>query len=502
VEAEARAAAPLAATALVTALYLAVAPATADLAAHDYRAWLFDTEGFAIWNANWYGGHHVPAYSVLFPPLGGLLGPRLAGALAAVAAVGVAAPLLRRAAETERRGDLAVLLFAAGVLASLWIGRMPFVLGVAVGAAAWAAAARADRARQQAGPLGLTRWRAGAAALALACGLASPLTGLFLAMLAVARRDLWLVVPAVGGPLLLTLLFPEGGHERFVATAFWPMFGLSLAGALLLGGRLRVVAALNVALLAAAFVIDTAIGQNAMRLAATLGPAALALGARPVRPALVVGAALLYLQWLPAVRAVAEADGDPSVQATFHEEAARYLEPRLKPGERVEVVFTRNHWEASHLAKRFPLARGWERQLDVKVNPLFYDGRLTPGRYLRWLAESGVSYVALADVPLDYSGRKERELLLSSWPAPEHASARWRIWKVPARARASLAKGDLQGFATASAGPTGQRWSRYWSVTAGRGCVRRGPRGETLVTGPVTVRAKLRPTRCVPPSSR
>ena len=32
-----------------------------------------------------------------------------------------------------------------------------------------------------------------------------------------------------------------------------------------------------------------------------------------------------------------------------------------------------NHWEAADLAKVLPLARGWERQLDQKANPIFYD---------------------------------------------------------------------------------------------------------------------------------
>jgi hypothetical protein len=484
-----RAAAPLAATALVAAVYLAVAPATSDLAAHEYRAWLFGAEGFAIWNANWYGGHHVPAYSVVFPPVSALLGPRLVGVLAAMAAVAIAAPLLRRAAPDAVRGRLAVWLFAAGVLASLWIGRMPFVLGIALGVAAWAVAERADRGRSRELLL-----RAAAAALALACGWASPVAGLFLAVLAVVRRDPWLAVPALGGPLLLTVLFPEGGSEGFVSTAFWPIFALSLAAAALLRGRWRTAAALNAAMLLAAFLVDTAVGQNAMRLAVTLGPAALAVAAPRTRVALLVGVGLLYLQWLPAVRAVAEADGDPSVHAAFHEEAARYLEPRLRPGERVEVVFTRNHWEATHLAKHVPLARGWERQLDRKHNALFYDGELTAERYRRWLAEAGVRYVALPAAPLDFSARAERDLL-RSWPRPEYETPRWRIWRVPSP-EANLTEAGLQSFATSAAGPTRQRWSRYWTVVAGSGCVREGPGGWTVATGSVKVGMRLPGDRC------
>ena len=62
----------LEATALAVALaavYLIVSPRTADLAAHVFRAGLFEREGPSIWNAAWYGGHHLPSYSLLFPPL-------------------------------------------------------------------------------------------------------------------------------------------------------------------------------------------------------------------------------------------------------------------------------------------------------------------------------------------------------------------------------------------------------------------------------------------------
>ena len=86
---------PVLAAALVAALYLILDLRTGDLAAHLYRADLFAREGFTIWNGNWYGGHHTPAYSVLFPPLAHLLTPQVAGAIAAVAAAALFEPLAR-----------------------------------------------------------------------------------------------------------------------------------------------------------------------------------------------------------------------------------------------------------------------------------------------------------------------------------------------------------------------------------------------------------------------
>ena len=71
-------AAPIVLAALFAIVYLIWQPRTVDLAAHTFRADLFGEEGFTIWNGQWYGGHHTPAYSILSPPLAWLLAPPLA----------------------------------------------------------------------------------------------------------------------------------------------------------------------------------------------------------------------------------------------------------------------------------------------------------------------------------------------------------------------------------------------------------------------------------------
>src|SRR5512142_2147853 len=78
--------APVAAAAVAAGIYLMLAPKTGDLPAHVFRAKLFGRDGFGVWNGNWYGGHHTPGYSLLFPPLAWLVGPAVAGAIAALAA--------------------------------------------------------------------------------------------------------------------------------------------------------------------------------------------------------------------------------------------------------------------------------------------------------------------------------------------------------------------------------------------------------------------------------
>ncbi len=493
--------------ALAGAVYLAVRPPTADMAAHAFRAWLFDTEGMTVWNAQWYGGHHVLGYSMLFAPLAAWPGPAWVGALSAVIATAAFAPIAWAVAPSRAAAAGAVWLFAAGVLSNVVIGRMPFTLGIALAVGAWLCA----ESRR-------TVWLVAAAVLSLASVLASPVAGAFLVLAAAARAAASgraalapaavLGLPVIVGGGAMAVLFPEGGDDRFVATAFWPMLAIALAAALLLAPRPRIGALIYVAVLVAAFVIPTPFGQNALRLPVLLGPALLLLVPRRDAPRAVLAVALvalLYLQWLPAVRAVAEAHGDPSTHEAFYADPRAFLEHAVQPGQRVEVAFTHNHWEVAHLASVVPLARGWERQLDEKANPLFYDGRpLTADRYHRWLRNSGIAWVALPDAPLDYSAQAEARLLERGVPYLKlaHASHGWRIWQVrdptpPATGGARVTAALPNGFDVDAHGPTivRQRYTRWWhSSTA---CMSRAPGGWTRVTpvgsDHVRVRAGLRP---------
>jgi hypothetical protein len=278
--------------------------------------------------------------------------------------------------------------------------------------------------------------------------------------------------------------------------------------ALLAPGRRtwRAAGALTLAMLAASFFVPNSFGQNALRLPVLLGPVALMLAPRHGVPVLargVVVAALVYLGCLPAVRAVDEAQGDPSTRASFWAAPRAFLAHAARPGERVEVVFTHNHWEAAYLATRVQLARGWERQLDEKANPLFYDGRaLTRARYHGWLRRNAVRWVALPDAPLDYSARAEARLLRRGAPFLRLAdrTRRWRIYEV--RDADPPASGD--GRVTA-AGPDGfdvvahratvvrQRWTPYWRADGA--CLTRAPGDWTRVvparSGTVRVRARF-----------
>src|SRR4051812_38611105 len=134
--------APVVGVALAGVAYLAIRPATADMAAHDFRAWLFDTEGMTVWNAQWYGGHHVLGYSMLFAPLAAWVGPAWVGVLGAIAATAAFVPLARGFAPSPGSAAAATWLFAAGVMSNVVIGPMPLTLGIALAVPAWLGAER------------------------------------------------------------------------------------------------------------------------------------------------------------------------------------------------------------------------------------------------------------------------------------------------------------------------------------------------------------------------
>jgi hypothetical protein len=163
-----------------------------------------------------------------------------------------------------------------------------------------------------------------------------------------------------------------------------------------------------------------------------------------------------------------------------------YLSRQPGPPFRLEIPFTLFHWEAYEVAPEFPLARGWERQLDTKDNALFYDGELTPARYDAWLHRLAVRYVAVPDAELDYSAKQEVALIDRGQPFLRlvYRSPHWRVYAVQNPAPI------VQGATLTALGPnslavearhTGTalvrvRYSPYWAVTHGSGCV--APAGD------------------------
>ncbi|MEA2391479.1 MAG: hypothetical protein QOK31_1588 [Solirubrobacteraceae bacterium] len=483
----------LAAVAIAAAaagIYLLLAPKSADLAAQVYRAGLFRREGFALWDGQWYGGHHVPGYSVLFPPVAAALGPQLAAALAAVAAAALFERLVALGSYARGAAAAGAGWFALATVTPLLSGRLAFAFGLpfALGSLL---ALRAGR------PLS-------AAALGTFTALASPVDGLFLALSAAAiglvevplrRRAVVVALAALAPIAVLAWAFPEGGDEPFAFSAFWPaaLAGVVAAGAL--GRRhrtLRAGAALYAAMVVGAFAATTPVGSNAVRLGPLVaGPLAALVLFRRRRLLFAVALPLLAWQWSAAVRDVQRAAGDPSTRASYYEPLLRFLQSRPGPPGRVEIPFTRNHWEAARVAPHVPLARGWERQLDRRYDALFYRPLSVPA-YRAWLSALAVRWVALPDAQLDYSAAGEAALLRHGLPGlrPVWHDAHWHVWEVtPAPAllsgpaRVTALTSDSIAFAVSAPGRivVQARFTPYWAVGTGSGCVREAPRGWTAV---------------------
>jgi hypothetical protein len=447
-------AAPIVVAVLFAIGYLIWQPRTVDLAAHTFRADLFGEEGFTIWNGQWYGGHHTPAYSVLSPPLAWLLGPPVALALASVASAALFPPLVRRwFGESAARWG--AIWFGAASATLLFTSRLPFAIGVAFGLAALLALQRRRY------------WLA--ILLAALCPLGSPVAGLFLAMAGLAyaiatRRDraklsegLAIAAAAFLPPVFLAWAFPEGGWAPFPTSAFVPIPIFTLACLVLLPREQRALrwgAVLYGAGSTLALALETPMGGNAVRLGALFGGPILlcAVWGRPwtkrfwALPFLAaVFAAAAFWQWSPAVRDVIKYIEDPAAKSDYFEPLRQFLF-RLPDQRRIEIPFTRSHWEGSEVAMDQALARGWLRQLDTRLHPIFYKGPLNRLTYASWLSDNAVRYVALPSAKPDKSSYGERALIEKGLPylRLRWKSDDWRVYEVLLPAPLVVAEGDAR----------------------------------------------------------
>jgi hypothetical protein len=495
--------------AVLAALYLVIDPPSADLAAQVYRAGEFSREGLSLWDNAWYAGHHMPGYSMLFPPLAALLDPRVVGALSAVAS----AFLFERIADEhfhKTEGRPGVIWFAVATSLNLITGRLAFGLGVTIGLAAILAITHRRDA------LGLV--------LAVATTLASPVAGIFLALggaawwMATQRgRAAALAAAAFVPAAALAIAFPEGGTEPFVASSFWPAvitIGFVLVALPYEERELRLGCALYAAACIGAFVIDSPMGGNIVRLGGLFGGPLLACLIWRRRPLYLAALALplLYWQWNAPVRDWVRAHGDPAIAASYYRPLLSFLDTQ-RGGDpfRIEIPFTANHWESAHVAPHYPLARGWERQLDLKYNGLFYTAKLDPARYRRWLDNNAVRFVALPDAHLDVSSGHEGDLLRAGlpWLRPVWSSAHWRVFEVqrPAPladgARVTKLGSDAIDMVASRTGDVRLRvhFTPYWAVVAGNGCVEQTAGGWTRVRvrrpGPLRIATRFSLVRVV-----
>jgi hypothetical protein len=249
----------------------------------------------------------------------------------------------------------------------------------------------------------------------------------------------------------------------------------------------------------AAYFIHTPMGSNAVRLGALFAGPVLLAARRPGEDALkfvprratnaafvLLLALLAFWQWSSAGRDFLASQNEPSAKTSYYTPLLRFLDKQRPENGRVEIPFTRSHWEAAVVAPHFPLARGWERQLDAGRNPLFYGGILTNFTYANWLAEHAVQFVALPDVKPDESSFAERGLIEDDPPYLRliRRLPHWRIYRVTlphpmvipeegVDIRLTRIGSDEVEFEAGTVGDALVRvqWSPYWRVHGG--CVER-----------------------------
>jgi hypothetical protein len=496
--------------------WLALDPRTPDMAAQVYRAQLFAQQGLALWDEHWYAGHTLLGYSLLSPPAGALLGVRALGAICVLASTMLFERLVRSLYGAAAAWGAA--LFAVSAVGDVWSGRVTFAMGVtlAVGAAL---ALRHDR----------LRW---AALLAGLCAAASPAAGALLGMVALTvalsersmRALVAMALPAAVVVGVLVGLFPEGGYEPFPFLSFCVTALVTVAFMLALphGSRgLRMGGGLYLLACVTCVLVRTPMGSNIERYGVLLaGP--LLLCAHLARPrarrtgadgrrllsVVALTAVLLSTVWVVwgPVRETAAVAGSEATSASYYLPVERFLAAHAHGPVRVEVPLTRSHWEAALLAPTVSLARGWEKQMDTRYDGALLRSGLTAGAYEDWLDEQAVSYVALPDARLDPSSAQEGRLIERGVPYLREVftSEHWRIYRVLGASPLLSGPGRLVALGHDSfslralhAGSFLARihYTRYWTLTHGRGCVTEGPKGWTEIrldgAGSATVAARF-----------
>ncbi|MFI5896370.1 hypothetical protein ACIA5D_40350 [Actinoplanes sp. NPDC051513] len=425
-----------------------------DLSAQVARADFFADHGYTPIDLRWYGGVNQLGYSLLSQPVMALLGVRVTGVLALVAAAVFLAVLFQRtAAPRPWLGALAGVACVAGNLVS---GRVTYGLGVALGLGALVL-------------LTFPRWRWLAVAPALAAGATSPVAGLFLGLAGAALLlsgrvvDGLLVAAPAAVPLALSaLLFGDGGWMNISHDDTLRAVVASLAVAVLVPHRaVRIGALLSALGVLGAALLHTPVGLNATRLSVMFTlpllagysalphlrlrrGAPLGVHERSFSSGLPLWAVLLLLivacWWQPPVVVGDVRDlGNPTSSPSYFAPLLDRLGQETLTG-RVEIPPTRDYWESAHMGD-VPLARGWLRQADIARNPIFFEEipgtsgtgvALTADSYRSWLSDMAVQFVAVPDAELTWSGRPEADLIAAGLPYLTEVwqGDHWRLYSV------------------------------------------------------------------------
>jgi hypothetical protein len=497
-------------TAMVAAL-LMLGPAPADAPAHLYRTFLV-AHGSVVWDNLWYGGQYpLASYSLLY-----YFAAVVVGNILLVATAAVVSTILFALIAFHEWGPIArwpARVFGVLAAAPLFTGLYSYTVGFAMLLAALRAVQR-----------GKTWLSIVCAALTIGF---SPLAFVFLCLILFSRllankrittRTILLVVGlvAVGAAEAVALIvFPSRVVYPFNPIDLTAVTAVCVIGALLArrsaaGRPLASFFVVWAATSTLAYLVPSAVGDNATRLRAFIFPIMLVVAAQArFRPRLLTGVALvaaLAYNIVPYVMLVPyRLDGRPENPAFWRAPLA-FLHQHADANYRVEVVPTSGHWESYWIPRAgYALARGWYRQLDVTTNAALYAPHLTGRAYQSWLRRASVRYILLPHTHLDPDGAPTEARLLQTGSAGAREvfrSANWTIYEArhsqPLLTGPGAAVITLMGHQTISGAATKRgvytlrvHYNPYWRQDPGVFCIRPGPAQMTEIDlhhpGPFTL---------------
>lgn len=477
--------------AVACAVYLVLPRMGNDLAAQLARADFARHHPFAMIDFRWFGGVLPFNYSLWTPVLMAYAGVKLASAVAMVLSVGLLTRLFARG--NAPHPLLGGLTASVALGANLIEGRVTFGIGVACGLGALLVLAESS-----------TKRRIAAVVLALLAAGASPVAALFLGLCAVAlvltRRivDGLSVGIAVSLPTALTsVVFSDPGRQIFGGKeATRDILVTLIVVCVVSNAKIRIVGLLGAALVWGALLIDSPIGSNSSRLSMLFAmPVLLAFLRMPVFlhkwkvpfPALAAVVAVAGYAIQPLILGgTIGGTGRPVTYPSYFTPVATEIAHRGPLTGRVEVPELTGHWDAAYLAKDVPLARGWLRQLDTKLNEkVSYEGLPTAQTFRQFLDRNAVQYVAVADARGSVRGAREKRLITAGLPylAKVWTNKHWTLYAVQdpvplvtGPARLDSQQPDHISFTVTAAGSVTVRvrWARYLALTGPTGtCLRR-----------------------------
>lgn len=403
--------------AILAIAYLCLPLMGGDLSAQMARAEFTRDHPLALIDLRWFGGSLPFGYTLWTAFAMAVAGVRLVGAVAMVASTVLTVRLLQRAgARRPIWGAVAAAVCQASNLAE---GRVTFACGMAFGLGALLALRPGADTRR-----GL--WIAGA--LAAMAGAASPVGAMLLWLCAGAlvlgghiRPALVIALASAAPTAIMVVVFSDGGPQPFNPVDAGRAAIASLLVAALIPRRNVLVfygALLGFVMVLLAFWLDTPVGGNAMRLTLLFAvPTIVALIDRGTVIALGALALAVVVQ-SPVTLGTLQGAGKPQTTMAYYEPMIDAVRDQGELTGRVEIPELNGHWEAVFAARELPLARGWLRQADTKLNSdPFYGNPINDETYRRWLDLNGVQFVAVANARLTHTGNRERDYINDEQPA-------------------------------------------------------------------------------------